>query len=707
MRTEKPEILIVDDIEINRALLGEIFQNSCQVVEAAGGRQALEALRKNAVRFSVVLLDLVMPEVDGFQVMAAMKELGLIGKLPVVMITAETSDWIMRKGYDLGAAEIINKPFSPSIVRRRIHNVMEQYAYRNKLENLVSEQTDELREQARKLRENSAQMIDTLSTIIEFKNMESSQHIYNIRTITKLLLTELCMRHGDYGLTPQEIENISEAAAMHDIGKIAIPDEILNKPGKLTKEEYEIMKTHCQKGCEILERLSKVQNLAYFDYCYEICRHHHERFDGKGYPDGLVGNETPIWAQAVSLADVYDALTSKRVYKEAYSGDKAAKMIMAGECGAFNPVLMDTLTALLPVLKSGKGTEDVQVGRQELSPAPVPLPGRNEESRLIGALELERDKYLTIAGMSEEALLEYNGELDILYLSPKLMALTGLNHEIKRFQMFIGKSKAVNGEDLDKVFAGMDGLTPKNRTCSFEIQLNLDRAGFAWYRLELYGVFGDQAAGPCRHYIGKLQNIETEIQRDLRKFMQARIDLLTGLLNRDSMMGKISAAIQKQPEQAAAVCLVDLDQFQAINDAFGRNLGDNVLKRVANHLRDGLDQDCLVGRVGGDEYMLFFPQAENDQALEARLRQLQHKLSDHFINIGLTASVGVALYPKDGKDVDGLFQRADKALFYAHRMGKGGCCIYHAGCEDIPFRTMLSEVEDDDGYIEQLGKALK
>lgn len=345
------KMLIVDDIELNRAILSELFRNEYDILEAENGMEAVKIIEQYGEEITVLLLDIIMPIMDGFEVLSKISSLGLTGRIPVILITSESSTAVMQKGYEMGATDVINKPFSPNIIRQRIHNIVEQYTYKLHLERLVTQQTEALRNQAIKLHESSSQMIDILSAVIEFKNTESVGHIHNIRVLTRLFLNELANEHSEYGLSSVLIETISEAAAMHDIGKIAIPDNILNKPGRLTPEEFEIMKTHSMRGCEILEKLSSVHYLDYYGYCYEICRHHHERWDGHGYPDGLVGNATPIWAQVVSLADVYDALTSKRVYKAAYSGEQAIKMILAGECGAFNPMLIKCFMALTPTLE--------------------------------------------------------------------------------------------------------------------------------------------------------------------------------------------------------------------------------------------------------------------------------------------------------------------------------------------------------------------
>ena len=328
-------ILVVDDMEVNRAVLCSIFENKCNVLEAENGRQAMEILEKNPA-VNVILLDIVMPEMDGYQVLQKMNESGTIDKIPVVVITAEISPEIELLAFDLGARDIISKPFEPFIVKRRVENIIELYRHRLHLEELV-------RDQAYKLKESNEIIIDALSSVIESRSLESGQHIFRIRMFTKILLKEIAKTNSGYDLNEHTIELIASASSMHDIGKIAIPDSILNKPGRLTADEFEIMKTHTTTGCKILKSLNKMSDREYLLYAYNICRYHHERYDGKGYPDGLKGDNIPICAQAVSVADAYDALTTDRVYKSAYPHQKAMDMILGGECGTFNPQILQCL----------------------------------------------------------------------------------------------------------------------------------------------------------------------------------------------------------------------------------------------------------------------------------------------------------------------------------------------------------------------------
>ncbi len=332
------KLLVVDDILINRAILHELFSDQYNVLEAENGEVALRLIEEHGADIAVVLLDIIMPVMDGFEVLKAMNDTGLINSVPVILITGENDDEKALRGYGLGVSDLVHKPFNPDIIYRRVSNVVDLYSYKNDLERKVKDQMQEIEQQAERIRESNLFLIDALSTTVEFRSSESGEHIKRIRSLVRILLEKLS---DEYPLKPEEIEIISNASALHDIGKIAIPDSVLLKPGPLTDEEFAIMKTHSVRGCEILTSVAPgVQDQKYLTYSYEICRHHHERWDGRGYPDGLAGDEISIWAQATSLADVYDALTSKRVYKGAYTHEEAVRMIKNGECGQFNPKML-------------------------------------------------------------------------------------------------------------------------------------------------------------------------------------------------------------------------------------------------------------------------------------------------------------------------------------------------------------------------------
>ncbi|RKI42944.1 response regulator [bacterium D16-51] len=337
---EKQQILIVDDEEINRVILKEIFQEDYEVIEAVDGRDAIYKIqsRRNLV---LILLDVIMPVMDGFMVLEYMQNHNLIEKIPVILITSESVGESEGKAYSYGVADVMHKPFYPYIVKRRSKNIISLYQHKEHMEQRLKEQEEEIRAQEKEIRKGNEFIIDALSSVVEFRSAETGEHTRRIKYFTRVLLRYLVNYFPEYGLTPSQVDKIARASALHDIGKVGIPDAVLLKPGRLTDEEFETMKAHTTIGCEMLEKACRDKSSEFYKYCYEICRHHHERWDGRGYPDHLAGDEIPISAQVVSIADVYDALVSPRVYKSAFASSTAFDMIMNGECGEFSPDILE------------------------------------------------------------------------------------------------------------------------------------------------------------------------------------------------------------------------------------------------------------------------------------------------------------------------------------------------------------------------------
>lgn len=335
----KSTILIVDDVDINREILCEVFREY-NTIQAANGREAIDVIEANPDGISVVLLDVVMPVMDGVAVLEEMKKRGWLDSIPVLLITGEATTQVERKAYRLGVSDIIKKPFDAFIAKQRTKNVIELYYNKRHLEEMVDLQTKVLRKQAEELLSVNDRIVDVMSNVVEFRNLESGDHVKRVKTFTNILAKYVAQEYPEYNLDKNAINMITSAAALHDVGKIVIPDAILLKPGRLTPEEFEVMKTHTTRGCEVIDMLADIQQGEYGKVSYEICRHHHERYDGRGYPDGLKGEEIPISAQIVSVADVYDALVNERCYKAAFTTEEAYRMISGGECGTFSPKLM-------------------------------------------------------------------------------------------------------------------------------------------------------------------------------------------------------------------------------------------------------------------------------------------------------------------------------------------------------------------------------
>lgn len=401
----KQKILIADDSEMNRELLAAILEEEYEIIQVNDGVQAVDCLQRHAEEISLLLLDIVMPHMDGFEVLSYMNKEHWIDAIPVVIISSENSPIYIKRGYDLGATDFIEKPFDANMVLRRSANAILLGAKQRRMTSIVSNQIYE-REKSSKL------MINILSHIVEFRNGESGLHVLHIQTITEMLLRQLVQKENNrYALSKEQIRMITTASALHDIGKISIPDEILNKPGRLTAEEFAVIKGHSMAGANMLSELpldQKEEPLV--KTAYEICRWHHERYDGGGYPDGLKGEEIPVSAQVVALADVYDALTSERCYKDAYSHEKAIEMILAGQCGAFNPLMLECLLDISSSLKKKMGYKSKERYEQtDLSDIASRFHDFEMDSseKIVQQLEFERMRYNFLAEGSRNIVFTY------------------------------------------------------------------------------------------------------------------------------------------------------------------------------------------------------------------------------------------------------------------------------------------------------------
>lgn len=467
--TDRAKILIVDDAEFNRALLSDMLSDDFEILEATNGLEALAQINRYHSELSLVLLDIVMPEMDGFEVLAALNRSGLIERLPVIIISAETAFSSVDHAYDLGAVEYINRPFDERTVKRRVKNTITLYSKQKHLENAVIEQMLE-KEKSNLI------MVEVLSHIVEFRNGESGLHVLHIRVATEMLLKQLAATSNHPELTPERIALIANASALHDIGKISISEDILNKPGRLTPEEYEAMKAHSAIGAQMLEGTSYYRDEELVQVARDICRWHHERYDGSGYPDGLRGDEIPLAAQVVSVADVYDALTNERVYKPAYSHEKAMEMIMGGECGAFDPELLRCLQEIGPFLEHELKTRSAGgVSKGEIRRAAHDLlRDGTVPSRTLALLEQERTKYRFFTDLSQEIQFEYVYHSDLLTLSEWGAQVLGLDPVIAHPLESEGLAAVLALGDLRDLEARIAAATPDSplvvRDCRLTVQ---------------------------------------------------------------------------------------------------------------------------------------------------------------------------------------------------------------------------------------------
>ncbi len=502
--SEKKRILIADDSPINREILMDILGNGFDYVEAFDGVEATEILENENEEISLVLLDINMPRADGFEVLEAMNKNRWIDDTPVIIISAAQDVDFAERAYNLGVTDYISRPFDVHIVRRRVQNTLMLYEKQRRLLGLVGEQVREVQKTA-------SMMINILSHIVEFQNEESGPHIQHIRVITELFLKALGQIYPEYKFTQEDINLIGTASALHDIGKITIPTSILNKPGRLTPEEFAVMKTHSAAGAAMLDALPLYKDEPLVKLGYQICRWHHERYDGRGYPDGLKGDDIPIAAQVVSLADVYDALTSERAYKKAFSHEKAIEMIKNGECGTFNPRLIYMLDSVADELYSrlnGAPENELDDDMRKLTAEILQKNDITYTGRTAAILEKERKKYTFFTSVSSDVMFE---------LSYKPYILTFLNDAHKR----IGAKHTLVSDPLDSdeliQCCGKDKLqdiatllaksTPGNPIIAYEGEINID-GGKHLCKLVAQSLWTDSSKPEMTGAIGKIFIIE-------------------------------------------------------------------------------------------------------------------------------------------------------------------------------------------------------
>lgn len=486
--SEKEKILIADDSAMNRAILTEMLGDGYEILEAENGRQAVSIMQTN-VDIDLLLLDIMMPEMDGFDVLAMMNKYHWIDDIPVIMISAENASSYVERAYDLGATDYISRPFDMAIVRRRVINTLMLYAKQKRLVRLVAEQVYE------KEKSNST-MINILSHIVEFRNGESGLHVLHIQTATDILLRTLVRKTDKYNLNAADISLISTASALHDIGKINIPASILNKPGKLTKEEFDTMKAHTTTGAEILDKLPFQQESPLVKTAYAICRWHHERWDGRGYPDGLKGEDIPIAAQVVAMADVYDALTSERCYKKAFGHDKAMEMILNGECGQFNPLLLECLTdagarlhAELSLASSGGSRRNYLAEAQHISEVLLhekSLPGQDHILRTLSVL---RTKANFFAENARCVQFDYSEATGLVRFSPWAVEHMQVPEELHLPDEADQSGFAI--ADIDRIRTALRATTVDRPHAELSMLLPID-GELRWHHVSLCALWSDE-----------------------------------------------------------------------------------------------------------------------------------------------------------------------------------------------------------------------
>ena len=652
--SEKEKILIADDSAMNRAILTEMLGDGYEILEAEDGRQAVSILQ-TAADIDLLLLDIMMPEMDGFDVLTMMNKYHWIDEIPVIMISAENASSYVERAYDLGATDYISRPFDMAVVRRRVINTLMLYAKQKHLVRLVAEQVYEKEK-------SSSTMINILSHIVEFRNGESGLHVLHIQTATDILLRTLVQKTDKYTLSAADISLISTSSALHDIGKINIPESILNKPGKLTKEEFDIMKTHTTIGAEILDKLPFQQESELFKTAYAICRWHHERWDGRGYPDGLKGEEIPIAAQVVAMADVYDALTSERCYKKAFDHDTAIQMILNGECGTFNPLLLECLTdagdrlhtELSHNSAAGDSHRNYLAEAQHISEALLQeksLPGQEHMLRTLSVL---RTKSSFFAENCRCVQFDYNEATGLVKFSPWAVEHMHVPAEL-RLPEDADKS-GFSIEDIKRLQKALRTTTKDRPNAELSMLLPID-GELRWHHVTLCALWSDEIPSFYIGAVGQANPVEQlcDYHRDLYR------DVLTNAYNRRFFENQL-----RQLVEVDGIAMLDIDHFKEINDSCGHKGGDDALRTVVGAISACVrsSSDAVV-RYGGDEFLLLFPHIPAHTFIK-RLEQIRATVDAiHLVDypdLKLSVSIG-GVYGTC--PIEAGIQQADKLLYEA------------------------------------------
>ena len=692
-QTRKQRILIADDSEMNRSILADMLGDEYEILEAENGLEAVSAIQKYRTEIDLVLLDIVMPEMDGFEVLTVMNRNNAIEDIPVIMISAETAPAHIERAYNLGVTDFITRPFNALVVHRRVVNTTLLYAKQKKLVGMVADQIYERERQ-------SSLMIDILSHIVEFRNGESGQHVVHIRTLTELLLRRLVIKTDRYPLSPSDITLISTASALHDVGKISIPGEILNKPGRFTDEEFTIMKRHTVIGSDMMEAVPVQGSGPLVKVARDICRWHHERWDGRGYPDGLKGDGIPISAQIVALADVYDALTSPRVYKPAFPHEKAVEMILKGECGAFNPLLLEILTEVAPQLpeelEDRSGERTAQMEMRSVAQEMHHYEELSASERTLQLVEHERMKYSFFAAMSQEIQFEYTADPSMVTLNAWGANRLGLKETVMEPHGSDKVRDILSDGDMEGLAHALRNTTPAQPVIRYECKITLNGEE-RWCRIIARATWNAEEPPQYTGAIGKAVDIHDSQMKLAALERLATHDPLTGLLNHVSAKKRIEERVEGRPDGQFALAIFDLDYFKNANNTFGHIFGDEVLKFLADKLRESIRGADIAARVGGDEFLLFL---EYRGELDPIISRIYHTISDSaYEQFPISLSMGIARTEVVGTDYETMFHAADQALYRVKRSGRGRYDYY-----DESMRDMLSVISPIEGSADPAGQ---
>ncbi len=724
------KMLIADPSDVNRSLLYEIFAPQYELLQTDSSQELFQLLMQYRDELAAAIIHESLAERLPKTSAHTLMTLQVFEKVPVIFTLSKESDILHPQRFPIPFHDVLDSPIHPVVAKKRVANLVALFSQQQTLEQLLSDQTKKILEQNRELRAQQKKintinndMLDTLSMVIEYRDVESGRHINRIRKFTEVLLRILADKYPKYHLTEEKIELITSASSIHDIGKIAIPDSILLSPRRLTYEEFRVMKQHTIKGCEILDQLEAVEKNEYFRYCYDICRYHHEKWDGTGYPDGLVGDQIPIWAQVVSLADCYDALTSERPYKSAYSHERAVEMIRTGACGAFSDEMMDCFSAALPKFRelAIRYADTNRAHKPITEPVSSAAKGETADHTQDVYLKMDRsDLIQTIEHLKQTASQVQQADRAMLYhLADHVLEFDLVNdmlHERKNSLKTLCGYVPKNYEEAVNILADC---------CHEDDRSSFTKAFRLPHLYEQLDEGEERVVLECRMDIGQTRRLSvrcTAIPLKNGKIIErigflitflsgiehhetnTERDRVTGLWNYTGLRREISDHLHGTGQNGYhALVMIDIDNFRTVNRLAGYRFGNDLLCDISDLLKHRLPGNSLLGRIEDDNFVVFIsdcPDKDQRGDIIKEIFRCIHKSAvfEEKHAPDLSASIGIALYPHDGGDFDTLFRHAAKAVEVAKVNGKNMYLYYNSTMQENhelkPYHTALSVKED-------------
>lgn len=708
------KILVADNVEMNKSILRELFGSQYDMIETDSSEIAFRLLIQYKHDISIILINETIAQNFTQSMIKTLKDLNIFENIPLIIIL--NKDYLKTKGLNINfpCSDVISSPVNPYIIKKRVANLIDLYSHKNDLEKRVQEQTakiiaqnDMLKIQQKKINTINNDMLDTLSTVIEYRDVESGRHIHRIKEFTRVLLRVLAKNYPKYNLIEEKINLIASASSIHDIGKIAIPDAILLSPRRLTYDEFKIMKFHTIKGCEILNQLDSVERNEYFKYCYEICRYHHEKWDGLGYPDGLVGDEIPISAQVVSVADCYDALTSERPYKAAFTHEQAVEMIRTGACGAFSEEMMDCFSRVLPQFKKlAQEYKDCAHTDKDISfdERKKYIKNNNEDHSKDIYLKMDRDDLISTIEHQKNIMNEtHKRDSEILYRISDFVFECDLKHDTfhdckdiisklygytpknygEAVMMFAEncaedeKSKFIRTFRIENI--RKEALNGKKRV-ALECYIKVSKKGYSLVKCVVIPFLED---GILRKIFCSAVIVHNKTMYSNMSSITKRLDPVTGLLNFESMKNEVDDYISHSGKNGYHILVnIDIDDFKNINRQTSYRFGNDILCDIANELKDCSSQNSIIGRAEDDNFLVFIkdcPNSSESLNIVERIFRCLHKTYtfDDKTSRNVSVSMGISSYPQDGDNFEALFSNVLKAADIAKLNGKDMYLFYN------------------------------